>query len=353
MNNELRIMGILKKIYCLTFILSSLFVILSTAPTAHAQGVSLGISPPVIQIEAKPPASINAPITIENNGDEPVELQIRLRGFTASPKEDGHVEYYPEKDPRSAPAIFEKIQISENDHPKTSITLAPQEKKNLVMHIGIPKGEPLNDYYFSVVFISKTAQSDAEKPASQTPVGIATNVLLSIGPKGLPKGEIAQFSSPFFVDHGPVPFSVKLKNTGDRVLVPTGEILIKNMFNQIIGRVDLLPVNILAKTTRAIPDGLSSSSGTPSAELQAQFKKVHEDLQIGYGTSPVALWPEEFLLGPYTAQLTVALSDQGPVFRRSIYFFALPLYLLVSIIIGIIVITYLIIRVRRRMKQVK
>lgn len=346
-------MEIFKKTYCLTFILSSLFVILHFAPTAHAQGVSLGISPPVIQIEAKPPASINAPITIENNGDEPVELQIKLRGFTASPKEDGHVAYYPEKDPRASPEIFEKIQISENDHPRTSIQLAPQEKKTLVMHIGIPKGEPLNDYYFSVIFITKTDQSDSEKTASQTPAGIAINVLLSIGPKGPTKGEIAQFSSPFFLQAGPVPFTVRLKNTSDHVIVPTGEILIKNMFNQTIGRVDLLPVNILSKTTRALPDGLSDAQGTPSAQLQAQFQKTHEDWQKSVGTDPVALWPETFLLGPYTAQLTVALSDQGPVFRRTIYFFALPLSLLVSIIIGIIVAVYLTIRIRRRMRQVK
>lgn len=323
-------------------------VLLSFLPTTYAQGVSLGINPPVIQIEAVPPASINAPITIENNGEEPLNLSIKFRGFTASPKQDGHVEYYPEKDPRASPEIFEKIQILENDHPKTSVTLAPGERKILMMHIGIPKKEPLADYYFSVIFISK-ADTDDEKTASQTPAGIATNVLLSLGPKGPTKGEIEEFSAPFFLYHGPVPFTAKIKNTSDHVIVPGGEILIKNMFNQTIGRVDLLPVNILAKTTRTIPDGFQPPKSTPSAQFQEEILKANQKRQLTYGNVPVALWPEEFLLGPYTAQLTVALSDQGPVFRRTIYFFALPLPIIISIIVGIIVGIYLYIRVKKKL----
>jgi hypothetical protein len=313
---------------------------------AHAQGVSLGISPTVIQIDAKPPASITTPITIENNGDTPLTLQILFKGFTSSPKQDGHVEYYPEKDPRSSPEIFEKMQITENDHPRSSITLAPGEKKALGFHIGIPKNEPLADYYFSIIFISKADADTSENSASQTPAGIATNVLLSIGPKGPTTGEVEKFSAPMFLQSGPVPFTVKLKNTSDHLLIPKGEILITNMFGQKIGRVNLLPVNILSKTTRAIPDTLQSPEATLSAAIT-------EYLIENNNSQPAAVWPETFLLGPYTAQLTIALSDQGPVFRRTTYFFALPLSVLIGILLTILLSTYLTVRIRRRLRQGK
>jgi hypothetical protein len=309
-----------------------------------AQGVSLGISPTVIQIDAKPPASITTPITLENNGDTPLTLQIRLKGFTSSPKQDGHVEYYPEKDPRSSPEIFEKIQITENDHPRTSITLAPGEKKALGFHIGIPKNEPLADYYFSIIFISKAAADEAENSASQTPAGIATNVLLSIGPKGPTTGEIEKFSAPLFLQSGPVPFTVKLKNTSDHLLIPKGEILITNMFGQKIGRVNLLPVNILSKTARSIPDSLQSPEATLSAAI-TQYLLENNNAQ------PAAVWPETFLLGPYTAQLTIALSDQGPVFRRQIHFFAAPLSVIIGIVLTILISIYLGIRIRKRLQH--
>ena len=343
MNQELRIKNIFIRALLFLFSLNSLFLIPNSTPTAHAQGVSLGISPTVIQIDAKPPASITTPITIENNGDEPVTLQILLKGFTASTSQDGHVEYYPAKDPRSTPKIFEKIQITENDHPKTSIILAPGEKKALGLHIGISKKEPLNDYYFSLIFLSKNDANDSEKTSSQTPAGIATNVLLSIGPKGPTTGEIETFSAPFFVQSGPVPFTIKLKNTSDHIIVPKGEILIRNMFGQTIGRVNLLPVNILSKTTRAIPDTLQSPEATLSAAITDYLLK--NNMQ-----TPASLWPESFLLGPYTAQLTIALSDQGPVFRRHIYFFALPWFIIISIILCIIGSTYIVIRIRKRLR---
>lgn len=321
-------------------------------PLARAQGVSLGISPTIIQIDATPPASINTPITIENNGETPLELQIMLRSFTASPKENGHLLYYAQNDPRATPAIFQKIQISENEHPRDSIRLAPHQKKTLVMHIGIPKNESRDDYYFSVVFVTKNTNSpneesetsEQEETNSQTPAGIATNVLLSIGPKGPTRGEIREFSTPFFREAGPVPFTLRIKNTSDHLITPRGEILIKNMFNQTIGRVNLLPVNILANTTRSLPDTLQSPEATLSAALTNYLLTTPSE-------HPVAVWPETFLLGPYTAQLTIALSEQGPVFRRQIYFFALPLSVLIGILASLIIIAYLIIRIRRRLKS--
>lgn len=320
---------------------------------SYAQQVSLGVHPPVIQIDATRPASINAPITIENNGEEPVSLDVQLRAFTASPNQDGHVQYYPLHDPRSTPPIFKKIQITENGHPKKSISLPPGEKKQLVMHIGITKNEPITDYYFSVVFVSKQAATEADRTSSQTPAGIATNVLLSLGPKGPTTGEIEQFSSPLFIQGGPVPFTVKIKNTSNHVLTPKGEILITNMFGQTIGRVDLLPVNILANTTRIVPDDLQFPLATPSAATKERLEKVINNWYSSNEAKPVALWPEDFLLGPYTAQLTIALSDQGPVYRRSIYFFALPLYILIGIIMLLIIGVYVLLRVRKRMRQVK
>src|SRR6185312_6850779 len=129
--------------------------------------------------------------------------------------------------------------------------------------------------------------------------GISTNVLLSIGPSGKTTGNIEEFSAPIFTTGGPVPFSLKVSNTSKHFISPQGTILIKNMFGQTIGKVDLLPVNILSNTSRFLPS--------------KNALDTH------------AIWPEKFLLGPYSATLTLALSDQGPVYYRTIYFFALPI----------------------------
>lgn len=306
---------------------------------AEASALSLGVSPPILQIEAVPPASIKTPITIQNLTETTVLLDILFKPFTASKEEDGQVEYLSEDLP-----IFQKMQILDNEHSVKTVTLGPSQSKTLTLHIGIPKDEPAKDYYFSVLFIANpepVVGSNLEKTQTnqtQTAGGIATNVLLSVGPKGQAQGLIEEFSAPLFLEKGPVPFTVRVKNTGEHAIAPSGEILIVNMFGQIVGKVELAPVNILAGTIRAIPDLPAEEDSTPSATPQ---------LLMTNDQSPRAFWPESFLLGPYSATLTLSLSDQGPKFSRTIRFFALPIQAFLGIILALLIVFFIRARLSR------
>ncbi len=306
--------------------------------TANAAGVSLGIFPPVIQIEATAPSDVKTKLQIQNLDTEPVTLSIGTKPFEAAPSQNGEVYYPQDYSPLLAdPFIFDKMQILDADTPIDSITLAPQQKKELTLEISLPNGEPSGDYYFSVVFISDN-NSLTNSTNTVTAGGIATNVLLSVGPKGPTQGNIQEFSAPSFVTNGPVPFTVKIDNTSTHFITTDGSIEIKNMFGQTVGKVDLLPVNILANSARYIPDSLQG----PQAEASPTLKSYFSGLK-----SPAAVWPETFLLGPYTATLTVALSSQGPLFRRTISFFAFPVYPAMAILIIAVILVIIITRVRR------
>jgi hypothetical protein len=98
------------------------------------------------------------------------------------------------------------------------------------------------------------------------------------------------------------------------------------MFGQTIGKVNLLSVNILANTVRRIPDSTQLNQTT-------------------------AVWPEKFLVGPYTATLTLALSDNGPLFTRNITFFAFPLEYLIAILLIICLIIFIAVRVNKSRKN--
>src|SRR3989344_1072483 len=293
----------MKKI--LSFIFAISYLILSTNKV-DASGLSLGVYPPIIKIEAIPPASITTPIVIQNLSDDTVTLKILFKPFTASEKENGEIKYLENDFNPPYPLIFQKIQVFEEKSRIEELILSPQQEKKLALHVGIPKDEPLTAYYFSIVFLSKDKLMDQTNTnLSGVSGGIAANVLLSIGPKGKTEGSIEEFSAPFFFDKGPVLFKVRIKNTGKRVIAPSGEIMIKNMFGQTVGKVDLLPVNILAGTVRAIPDSLQSPEATTSQSIIYNLSST---------ISPTAVWPEIFLLGPYTATLRIALSEEGPLF---------------------------------------
>ena len=328
MINELKIKNLKFKI--------ALVFILYSAPHALAQGISLGVFPPIIQIQATPPTDVKTKIMIQNLGNDPVDLKIGLKPFAASDKENGEVSYLSDYS-LADPFIFDKMQILDGDSSIDSLTLAPGQKKELTLEIALPQNEILGDYYFSIIFMSANTPG-GNTNMSEASAGIATNVLLSIGPKGPTQGDIEEFSTPLFKTRGPVPFTVRVRNTSDHFITTKGDIVIKNMFGQNVGKIDLLPVNILSQTVRSVPDSLQSPGANPPESLKSYLLNFN---------SVRAVWPESFLFGPYTATLTIALSDQGPLFRRTVNFYAFPVQSLVVILIAIAIIAIIAIRVKK------
>lgn len=262
---------------------------------AAASALSLGIFPPILQITAMPPANIKAAIIVKNFGEETVDLDILFKPFADNQNS----------------SIFNQIQVFDDNNPLKSITLAPKQEKKLTLVIDIPKNEKESEYYFSIVFISKAIKNNNTN-YSQILGGVATNVLLSIGSKDGPQGEIREFSSVGFLQKGPVAFTVSLKNKGKHFITPRGDILIKNMFGQTVGNVDLLASNVLAGTVRS----------------QKEF------------------WDESFILGPYTAILTISLSEKGPILNQTVHFIGLP----GKYIVGVVLAIFLSLLIRNRLK---
>lgn len=294
-----------------------LFIYLLITQTATAAPLSLGIYPAIIEIKAIPPTTAVSSLTVLNKSDTEIPLRIQLSSFTAK-GENGELEYFKETQD-----IFKYIQVLDDNVPVENITLGPQQKKVLNLSVNIPPDANISggrDYYFSIVFVS-TDTPPTESSSSVSQIGIATNVLLSIGLFETPKAVLEEFSSNIFFEKGPVPFTIRVRNAGTHFIKPKGEIIVKNMFGQNIGKLDLSSVNILSDSIRAIPN-----------ENSADFKR------------PTALWKENFLLGLYTATLNISMSDEGPVFTRTSYFFAFPFQIL--IIIAAITVAMIIIRNR-------
>lgn len=309
------------------------------SPPAGAQGVDIGIYPPVFQVQVTTPANVKVPFFIQNFSDQSVDLNISLKAFTASGDENGEITFLENPD-YPDPFILNRVFILDNEAPIDSITLSAKQKRNLNLVLQIPSNEAKGDYYFSIVFTSNP-NSLSNNSFLGASGGIAGNVLLSVGPQGKTQGILEDFSAPFFVSKGPVPFTVRLRNTSDHFITPKGDIIIKNMFGQSVGKIDLLAVNILSNTLRRIPDSLQS--GAASDKDYEKIKAVVEKNQF-----PVAVWPEKFLLGAYTATITLSLSSQGPVFRKEIMFFSFPIEYIIGILAIIAIVVFIILKVRRR-----
>lgn len=276
---------------------------------AYTSGYSLSINPPITKIKVNPPAKVRSEIKIKNPSDSPVNLGFVVKPFVANENNTNQVKYLLYADYTASNRNFlQKVKILENDQSVSKITLAPKQEKKLILLIDLPKEEKSIDHYFSLVFLTQN-QDKLNSSYSQIVEGIATNVLVSIKPQGY-KAEIQDFSTSSLVSGGPVKFNVKIKNIGDHFITTNGHILIKNIFGQTVGKVDLEPTNILTKSTAKV-----SSKG-------------NNDI----------IWPEKFLLGSYRAKLYVNY-ENSPTLLKEIRFLAMPTkQIIVLTIIGIIII---------------
>ncbi len=305
------------------FILSVIFIFFLYPLKASSAGLSFELYPPIIQIQTNPPANISTPIIVKNLSDEALSLQIIMKPFSASSP--------------SSSFLAQNLQISDNKNEIKSLTLAPKQQKRLNLRINIPQNYTLSDYYFSVIFLSKNTDSNN---SNETKIsgGLATNVLLSVGTDIKPKGELEEFSAPFFVTKVPLPFTVKIKNTGNHFITPHGYILIKNIFGKIVDKINLMPVNILVNSTRSIPsiNQLDLSASNHNVEMN--------DIKKAY-------WSEAFIPGPYTATLIISLSNQEPALTKTLYFIGLPIKIAIELLIAALVVIFIIVRIKIRVRN--
>lgn len=323
----------------LIFILASCLLLIASAPTARAQSIDLGIYPPVFQVDVTPPADIKVPFFLTNFTDVSVDLNLSLKPFEASNDENGQINFLDTID-FADPFIFQKVIVLEDGSPIKAITLSPKQEKQLVLEFKMPSNQAKGDYYFSLIASSNNQEPNSSN-LTKSSAGIAANVLLSVGPQGKTQGILENFSAPAFITHGPLPFTIRLRNTSDHFIAPKGDIIIRNMFDQPVGKIKLLPVNILANSIRRIPDSLQS--GLALDKDYEQIKTVVEKNKY-----PVAIWPEKFLLGWYKATLTLSLSDQGPIIRRDTLFFAFPIEYIIGIFVVLGLVISIFLKVRRK-----
>ena len=328
--------------FIFTFSLGVFFLLLLFYPMqAKADGSELTISPTVIRIQAKPPADVWTPFTIENNSNQPISLKIGYKTIDPAASGNGTVVFSSTGQNISGEDrnIFEKMQIvDDQDISHDSIDIGPKESQRFRFRIRLPENEPTSDYYFSLIFLqsqSKIGQSNTksslgdQKSFSSIQTGIGLNVLLSVGDKEAPQASIDDFSSPWFLNSGPVLFKLSIHNSGIHFINPQGIITIKNIFGQTVGKVSVPSSIILSQTSRAITN---ASTPIPMAKDRG------------------LLWPENFLLGLYAATLTVTLSNNGPVYTRTVHFIALPIELFIQILIIFLLAYYIFLRVKSKLR---
>lgn len=319
---------------------------------SRAEEMILSAYPPLIEIKRNESDEITSEVFLKNSGRSTLDIKVLLRPFRAL-NEDGSIEIIPENQvPISYKKLFSDLKIIDNGLEIREFQIAPEQTKNLKINLGSGINSDSGDFYFTVIFMAN-GQSPAiddisqEDEAEQDEIisghsvieaGIGVNVILSSNKKLVPEAEITEFSAPRTAESGPVSFRVRIKNKSSTIIKPTGVILIKNMFGQTVGRLELEQANILSGSIRSLHDIKNAGK--------------RDDIAIDNGIE-AAVWPEEFILGLYSADLSLALSDDGPVLNKTTYFVGLPVITVIifSFVIGFII--FVIFRINHYLRRKK
>ena len=290
---------------------------------ASAQGLSLAIWPPLLEVTIQPGKSITQVYKLRNAGGTDLALTSKIIPFKPSGETgDISLELGIWSLEFSSWFSFQNADLSLGQ----KFILPAGREQEVVLKIKIPQRAPEGDYYFTLLFETLPGVFLPAGSGGQIEAKIGSNILLTVSQTGEPlkQAAVEEFSihNSLFMIHNSIiidsfsqpKFVVRLKNTGQAFFKPIGSITTSGWFNQ-RWVLDLLPENVLANYVR---------------QIQCQKASPPQILP-----SPCEL-RTKFLLGKYTARLEFGLDEASGKYQAQIVFWALPLKLGAGILVALI-----------------
>ena len=276
----------------------------------NAPGQALEIAPPIINLTGEPGQTINTEITLRDVSTTSLRVTAELNDFTAN-GEDGTPKILLDEEEPTPYSLVSWID------PIAPLLLEPKQLKKVPVTIKIPSNAAPGGYY-GVIRFSGTAP-DIETSGVSLSASLGTLVILRV--KGDAKeqletqelftaGQDDKKSSLF--EGVPIRFITKIKNTGNTIEQPTGQIIITDMFGK-----KAAVVNVNLAQSRILPDST---------------RKFSENLEK-------SATGNMFLFGLYNAKMTLNYGDDQTVIG-STSFWVIP-YKIILLVIGLIVATIL------------
>lgn len=264
---------------------------------------AIGISPLTFEINVNPGDIITNFVTITNNDDSPSVVKMEAEDFGAV-GEKGQVNIR-EDVPASLSA---KKWLS---FEPSAFTLGPQENKDVKFTIRVPFDAEPGGKYSSILASrgggsSEGAVSVAQKVASLLLIRVAGNVTEALAVKS--------FSASSFYEYGPVDFVLRVENSGTVHLKPAGYISVKNIFGNEVAKLEISQQRVLPKSVREID----------------------------------TKWNVKWGFGKYTADFLGVYGSTNEPLTAGLSFWIIPWKILSGIVVGLIVILFVLLRLRRR-----
>lgn len=300
----------LKKIF-LCFTLLAVGYCLSAIPS-WAQELSLGISPPLLEILIKPSKSIMIAYKVDNYGD-PVIAKARILPFEPFGNQ-GNIQI---ADEFSGPVRF-SLDNSDIELDKPFF-MKTRESKQLLLRIRLPENTPNQDYYYTLLIETEAPPNQDGLTSSKARGAIGANILITATGTGRTqiKGSISLFDFlksnkwRIFDSNAKIPIVLNVKNDGKNMFQSEGEIILSGAMG-LKTSYKIVPQNILAQSEKTL-------TATPSAEFD----------------KPASLVLNGFFIGRYNLVAILSFGEGLEPLTASASFIAFPFRWLFGIVFAI------------------
>ncbi len=288
-------------------VISSLYVHNMVNAQDETGDITLGVSPKLLELTANPGETLNNTFRLTNASDDSIEVKATAKNFTPL-GEEGAVDLTEDK---TTYAISEWTTV---DPEQT--TIAASQIKDFEVTIDVPKNAEPGSHFGSVVF--QTIPPEQEGNVALVSQEIAPVILIKIAGDITETAEIEEFktSKSNYSNEPTIEFISRIKNTGSAHFKPTGQIVIKNTFGNEVKKIDLEQKNVLPDSIRQI----------------------------------TSEWNDHgFLLGRYTAELTVISGENNDIRTATTSFIVFPYQVILPVLLVIVIILFLVIKGRKRL----
>jgi len=260
---------------------------------ALAGSTGLTIQPVKVSETVEPGESIFGQITLKNESEGAVSVEVTVEDFIPAAGST-NIQFVGRAEGVTTVRDWITLNVPE------SFIFEKGQSRSITYTIQAPPdAEPGG--HFGVVFFKATDANQQGSLKVGTRVGML--VFITVPGNQLQKGSVLDFSGPFFVQKGPVNFTIKFENTGTVHFEPKGTITITNIFGKEVGVVQVAGQAVL-------PTGV-------------------RDLSATWDVSGL-------LLGRYVAELNIVDGEGRELTANRIAFYAFPILYVIAFLITIL-----------------
>lgn len=337
-----KILGKRHKIFLFSTLLCIVFGLVSIAPKVLAQSpgperLDLTVSPPVLELSAKPGETVSEKFRVRNNASEPIDLEISARRLISDPTDGNPV---PESEARG-----EELQWVTFENP--SFTANPNEWIDVPFTIEIPESAAYGYYY--VFRIAPSNRQAVSTTGTEIRGELLVVTLLTVIKEGAnSKTELVSFKAEKNInEYLPVDFTVRLANKGNVHVKPRGNIFITRGEGK---EISILDVN--EGVGSILPGGQREFSSSWNDGFLVKEPVIENgNVKLDENGEPVTKltinWNRltSFRVGPYTARLLMVYDDgQRDVTVEGVTTFWVIPYTALAIIFAAVIVLIIILR---------